>query len=154
MKAQISSILILFFIGYFIISFVSYFIYKNKKNFIFDIIVGLLFLVILYITTGFPFKSITAFGGFDPFFLTGLLLVFVIIGMVFNYLFYRKENEKIKWILFFKPFFISPIILLPLIGAIKFDSVENVQLISLCFLAFQNGFFWREVFNKALKSNQ
>lgn len=154
MEEQVSNLLVFFFTGYLLFTIISYIVWRQLKMLIFEVSIGIVALAVLYFTTGFPFERTVAFGGFNPYLLTLLLLFFIVVGMMANYIFYKRPRQKFRWLLFFKPFFISPIVLLPLIGAINFDSIEHVQLISLCFLAFQNGFFWREIFNKALKQQQ
>ncbi len=74
-----------------------------------------------------------------------LVFVFILLGMAARYFFYLKT--KFSWQNFLRPVFISPIVLLPLLGAIYGNSQATIQqIISLLALAFQNGFFWRVVF--------
>jgi hypothetical protein len=48
---------------------------------------------------------------------------------------------------------ISPILLLPLIGSIQaVKSLEAIQVASFALLAFQNGFFWQVVLQRAVPS--
>lgn len=42
--------------------------------------------------------------------------------------------------------------LLPLLGTLQDASqLEAIQVVSFCLLAFQNGFFWKVVFERAQK---
>jgi hypothetical protein len=44
---------------------------------------------------------------------------------------------------FAKPIFVSPIVLLPLLGAVTGATLDALQITSFWFLSFQNGFFWK-----------
>lgn len=104
---------------------------------------------LLHLTTGFPTPSSWhAFGGVGPLGAIGLMFLFVLLGMAARYLFYLRG--KFSWLSFLKPLCASPIVLLPLLGALQgLSQIEPIQLVSFCFLAFQNGFFWKVVFERA-----
>jgi hypothetical protein len=98
-------------------------------------------------TTGFPAAR-------EPFSQTSstaailVMFTFVAIGMLASYFFYLKGPFELKS--FLRPLLVSPIVLLPLIGTVESNSeIESMQLICLVVLAFQNGFFWRIVFEHA-----
>jgi hypothetical protein len=76
------------------------------------------------------------------------MYAFVLLGMAATYFFYLRK--EFAWMSFIRPFLVSPIVLLPLIGTVdnRVD-VESTQAICLAILAFQNGFFWRTVFDHA-----
>jgi hypothetical protein len=77
-----------------------------------------------------------------------IMFVFVLFGMGANYFFYLKG--PFLWRSFVRPLVVSPMVLLPLIGTVENRSdVGSVQIICLACLAFQNGFFWRTVFEHA-----
>jgi hypothetical protein len=49
-----------------------------------------------------------------------------------------------------KPLCVSPIVLLPLLGTLQGAmTLEPIQVLSFCLLSFQNGFFWRVIFERA-----
>jgi hypothetical protein len=55
-----------------------------------------------------------------------------------------------SWPDLLKPLCISPIVLLPLIGSVQgMKGLESMQVISFALLAFQNGFFWQVVLERA-----
>lgn len=104
-------------------------------------------LVLLLSITDFPAVRV-AFGGFSP--LTAIVIMFVCVcaGIAANHFFYSKKKFSVK--VFFKTILISPILLLPLIGSVQgISALEAIQLISFGILAFQNGFFWKEVLEHA-----
>ena len=109
----------------------------------------LVVVVVLYVATGFPMPSgRQAFGGLGPLPAIGLMFVCVLLGMAAQYVFYLRG--PFSWLSFAKPLCVSPIVLLPLLGTLEGVSrVESIQLISFCVLAFQNGFFWMVVFERA-----
>jgi hypothetical protein len=81
----------------------------------------------------------------------GIVLVMlgcVILGIAARYVFYLKG--AFSWLEFVKPLCISPIVLLPLIGSIQtVKTLEPMQVLSFGLLAFQNGFFWQVVLERA-----
>lgn len=104
----------------------------------------------LHFFAGFPTPSTRqSFGTtIDPLYMIGVMFGCIIFGMVANYLFYLKRS--FSWMAFLKPMCLSPIVLLPLAGSVQQSSeVEAVQLVSLAILAFQNGFFWKVVVERA-----
>lgn len=102
---------------------------------------------VLSATTSFP-RTKQSFGGFSPELAILIMLLCIVLGMAAHYLFYFRGS--FSWLSFSKPFCVSPIVLLPLLGSVQgVPSLESLQLISLGFLAFQNGFFWRAIFENA-----
>jgi hypothetical protein len=72
----------------------------------------------------------------------------VALGVAARYIFYLRGS--FSWLDFAKPLCISPILLLPLIGSLQsVKSLEPMQIVSFGLLAFQNGFFWQAVLQKA-----
>ena len=81
----------------------------------------------------------------------GLLYVAMIAGMVAQY-FYFHSRRKFRWRAFIKPFLASPIVFMPLVSAYQkaltsLEAFELGDLMLLC-VAFQNGFFWKVIFDK------
>jgi hypothetical protein len=81
----------------------------------------------------------------------GLLYLALIAGMVAQY-FYFYSRRKLRWRTFIKPFLASPIVFMPLVSAYQkaltsLDTFELGDLMLLC-VAFQNGFFWKVIFDK------
>lgn len=107
--------------------------------------------VLLNRTTGFPTPK-GAFGGLSQIWAIVIMLICVLCGMMAQYFFYRR---KFTWRAFLKPFCVSPIILFPLIGTIQgILEFETIQLISFGLLSFQNGFFWKELFEKVQREKK
>lgn len=72
----------------------------------------------------------------------------VALGTVASYIFHLKA--RFSWKSLVRPLAVSPLVLLPLMGTLQGRSeIEDVQLIWFGLLAFQNGFFWRVVFDRA-----
>lgn len=112
---------------------------------------GVLLVVFLFLNlaTGFPKPSTKqAFGGVSPLGAIGLMFVCIILGMAARYIFYLKG--KFSWLAFVKPLCVSPIVLLPLFGSVQgMQELETIQMVSFGLLAFQNGFFWQVVLDRA-----
>jgi len=117
------------------------------KMFIIQTAILLGVIVFLNLTIGFPTTRV-AFGGVAPMVAIGIMFLCTLLGIAGHYFYYMKR--KFVWRTFLKPIVISPIVLLPLIGSVQGTSgLEPIQMISFGVLAFQNGFFWKEVFEHA-----
>ena len=83
-----------------------------------------------------------------------IMLLAVICGIAARYIFYLQKGQ-FSLLDFFKPFAISPIVLLPLIGSVQTTGELNaMQVVSFAVLAFQNGFFWQAVLEGAKPATQ
>lgn len=124
---------------------------RKIKRTLLEVAILAVIVVILRLTTGFP-ATRTSFGSESPALALFVICFGTILGMVAQYFFYLKG--KFSWRAFLKPLFISPMILLPLVGSIQGATrFETMQILSIGFLAFQNGFFWQVVFEHAKNQN-
>lgn len=107
--------------------------------------------IVLHLATGFPATTRrVAFGaGWSPELVLGLMFLAVLAGIAGHYAFHRRED--FSWASFARPLVASPIVLLPLIGSVQGAALETIQVASFVILAYQNGFFWREVLKDARK---
>ena len=122
---------------------------KNVKRLLLEAGAIAAVFVALNLTTGFP-RIRVAFGGTPPEAAIALMFVCVLLGIAARYFF--RQRAKFSWRSFLKPMCISPMILLPLVGSVEGSSgLQSIQLISFGVLAFQNGFFWEVVLEKAKK---
>ena len=77
-----------------------------------------------------------------------VMFFFVLLGTAANYFFQLKGT--FSWSSFARPLVVSPLVLLPLLGTLQGRSeLDGMQLIWFALLAFQNGFFWRVVYDRA-----
>ena len=85
------------------------------------------------------------------------LFIFMVLGMFAQFLYRyfsnpRTKREAFDWGLFIAPLFASPIIFIPLLAAMQNAEVDLTQLTAprmmIFLVAFQNGFFWKEFFDK------
>jgi hypothetical protein len=110
-------------------------------------VVGLVaaFLVLRW-TTGFPSPR-EAFSAGTPIFAIVVLLLCTALGTAASYYFYLEGEFALR--AFLKPMVVSPLVVLPLLGFVATGSgIEPHQLIYLGFVAFQNGFFWKTVYER------
>jgi hypothetical protein len=108
--------------------------------------------LVLHWSTGFPWPR-EAFSATTPIFDIIVLTACTVLGTAARYFFYL-ENE-FSWRPFLKPLVVSPIVVYPLLGFVQTGSgLELNQLIFLSFVAFQNGFFWNVVFERAKRKNK
>ena len=147
MSPIITYLLIIFLALFCLFITIELIISRAIRRFIIQAVILLGVIVFLRVTTGFPATRV-AFGGVSPVIAIGIMFVCTLIGIAAHYIYYMKG--KFIWRTFLKPLVISPIVLLPLIGSVQGSpSLEPVQMISFGVLAFQNGFFWKEVFEHA-----
>jgi len=134
---------------YCIIILIELALYRKIKRFALEVLIPVGALALLYLTTGFPFPATKqAFGGESPLAIIGLMFVCVLVGIAARYIFYLKGT--LSWLSLLKPLCISPLVLLPLIGSVQgIATFEPIQMISFGILAFQNGFFWEIVLERA-----
>lgn len=146
--SPIITYLLIIFLGLFcLFIIIELIISRAVKRFVIQGVILLGVVFFLRVATGFPATRV-AFGGITPIIAIGIMFVCTLIGIAAHYFYYMKE--KFIWRTFLKPLVISPIVLLPLIGSVQGTSgVESVQMISFGVLAFQNGFFWKEVLEHA-----
>lgn len=111
------------------------------------VVVGLL--LIFYVWLGFPSTPrLQSFGGGPPLWLIGVMFVCVALGIAARYVFFLRGRPR--WQALLKPLCVSPMILLPLLGSIHgVVQLEAIQTVSFSILAFQNGFFWNVVLERA-----
>ncbi|MCC9168641.1 hypothetical protein [Pontibacter harenae] len=86
-----------------------------------------------------------------------LLYISMILGMTAQYFYYhfemaKNQRKKFDFGTFIAPFFLSPIVFLPLLAAFQDADVDLSRSVSPRFMtfivAFENGFFWRYYFDK------
>lgn len=100
------------------------------------------FAAVLHLTVGFP-RATHHFGPSEELLAVAIMLVSVLAGMAANHFFYAKGPFVVRE--FIRPLFVSPIVLLPLLGSVGGAKLEALQFICFAFLAFQNGFFWQRI---------
>jgi hypothetical protein len=126
------------------------------------------FVVFLRYWFGFPYKGhVPAKSGESGhnMVLTGALAICMLAGMFAQYLFRHFEREKRfrrkwDWGLFIAPIFASPIVFIPL--AASFQNVDidltrqsmTLPRLMIFLVAFENGFFWKEYFDRKRKEEQ
>ncbi|MCI5130070.1 MAG: hypothetical protein D3904_00775 [Candidatus Electrothrix sp. EH2] len=154
MNPFINSLLLVFTGLYFILLIVEGISTRSKKRVLIEGLLLCAFLFLLNRITGFPTPSSQqAFGGISPLTAIGLMFLCTMLGIMAHYIFYLKG--KFSWQAFLKPLVISPIVFLPLVGSVQsLTGLEPMQMISFAILAFQNGFFWKEVFGRVEKKKK
>jgi len=90
-----------------------------------------------------------------PWDMLGLLYVAMLFGVLSHHVFESGDGRAFCWKGFLKPLFASPLIFLPLASGYQ-SELHDLQRFTMADLmivlaAFQNGFFWRVVFDKQKK---
>ncbi len=107
----------------------------------------------------FPIGGTIAKGGQSDAAVTIVLFACTILGMLAQALYQhftlplaKRHRTKIDWGLFFAPICASPIVFIPLMVALENADVDlkalTVPRMMIFFVAFQNGFFWKEHFDR------
>ncbi|CAK8724738.1 hypothetical protein KKHLCK_14850 [Candidatus Electrothrix laxa] len=151
MEPFITYLLILFIALNFILLIAEYIVSRSVKRILPEILLLCAFIFLLNRLTGFPTPSSRGyFGGISPLTAIGLMFLCTVLGIISHYIFHLKE--KFSWLEFLKPLCISPIVFLPLVSSVQgLAGLESMQMVSFALLAFQNGFFWKEVYSRAKK---
>jgi hypothetical protein len=147
MPPFITYMLLVFMAAYGVVLLVELVTTRRLQRFAVQVVLLGLVFVLLHVTVNFPTPR-RAFGGASLLATVALMLVCTILGMAAQSIVSMGESRW-SWGGFVRPFVISPIVLLPLLGSILGSELNLVQLISFGFLAFQNGFFWRVVLERA-----
>lgn len=114
---------------------------------IFTMFFTILSILIFYIYKLLPYNVRGAEDQMDQVF----LFITMCLGMISNNLYQsiKKGNFHIEIGDLIKPLFVSPIVFLFFWGILQ--KMEETDIITYCF-SFQNGFFWRIIFEKVSKS--
>ena|ERR1041384_6105636 len=132
---------------YFLILVVDVLLSRAVSPFLVQLALAIIVVLVLRVTTGFPSYR-QSFGGLSPVTTIAVMLVSTIVGIVAQYFFSLKK--PFSWRSFLKPICITPIVLLPMLGTMQTSSnLQTLQVISLAFISFQNGFFWEVVIQHA-----
>jgi hypothetical protein len=122
---------------------------RQFKRFLLEL-VAVVFVVCLALLVTNASTGRVAFGdGLSPMWVVAIMFVATMGGIMARYLFYLQQGQ-FTWLDCLKPLAITPIILLPLLSSIQSaGTLNHMQSVAFAFLAFQNGFFWQAVLEKA-----
>jgi cytochrome bd-type quinol oxidase subunit 2 len=127
------------------------------RGFALELAAIVVFAVFLNRLFDFPFSPPITAKGPDDFVLAGALFICMLFGMVSQFLYRRLEKpQRLRpnwdWGLFIAPVFASPIVFIPLLAAFQNANIDLKDLtaprLMIFFVAYQNGFFWKEFFDR------
>jgi hypothetical protein len=109
----------------------------------------LILLVFMSVVLASAQNGYVSFGaGASPVLAVAIMFGAILLGIAARYIFYLQG--QFAWLDFVKPLCISPILLLPLMSSVQtLKMLDRVQVLSFALLAFQNGFFWQAVLQRA-----
>jgi len=121
---------------------------RRHKRFLLELL-PLIVLLMVDVFLASAGRGYLAFGaGSSPTVVVFVMLGSILLGIAARYIFYLQS--KFSWLDFAKPLCISPILLLPLIASVQaVKDLQAIQVVSFALLAFQNGFFWQAVLERA-----
>jgi hypothetical protein len=128
------------------------------------VILGL-FALFLHFLVGFPEPANETTGKGSPsddLALVIVMAVCMLLGMLAQSLYYHfslpkkvRVHKKFDWGTFFAPVCAAPIVFIPLMVALQNANIDLHQMtiprMMILFVAFQNGFFWKEHFDRKRK---
>lgn len=133
-------------IAYTLVTTLGYLLNRTEQQRLIGISCGAVLSITVFLVFR-PFSGLQSFGP-SPVLLVAMILVAIILGTCAEYLF-SLGRKKFSWYKMIRPTLISPILLLPLVGLLqKSNELDALATISLLLVAFQNGFFWREMIEK------
>ena len=112
------------------------------------------YFLLLHAWTDFP-RTMTSFS--EPVSLTFLvsLQLSVVAGILSNRFFTAHADAPQSWSTLMRPLVVAPMLLLPLLGSLDgCGELTTIQTASFLLLGFQNGFFWRKVFQHIQSRNR
>jgi hypothetical protein len=122
---------------------------RQFKRFLLELLAVVLVVCLALLITNAWTGRVTFGEGLSPVWVVAIMFVATMGGIVARYLFYLQQGQ-FTWLDCLKPLTITPIVLLPLISSIQSEGTMNyMQSVAFAFLAFQNGFFWQAVLEKA-----
>ncbi|HEX3047569.1 MAG TPA: hypothetical protein VHY08_22650 [Bacillota bacterium] len=158
MSSLMMILTVISFAGLIVVAIFHYFKTKNIRNLIIHLLLSIIGFAFVY-WFFFPHDTLTPKGGEEGNdYLIIAAYIFLILGMLVHYVFFRlwssRKRKKFDWGYFFAPVLISPIVFIPVL--ITFQSADiNLDTMSAkllyLFIAFENGFFWREFFDNRCK---
>jgi hypothetical protein len=122
--------------------------FRRARRFLLELL-PLALLLIVDVLLASARNGYVSFGpGASPVVAVFIMFGAILLGIAARYIFYLQG--QFAWLDFTKPLCISPILLLPLMSSVQtLKDLEPVQVLSFALLAFQNGFFWQAVLERA-----
>lgn len=84
-------------------------------------------------------------------------MIAAFVGILFGiraHVAYRSGKKKVTLGEILKPLAVTPLLLAPLVGVMETTDFKVLTLLSLFVLAFQNGFFWKEMLKNVHPSGE
>ena len=148
-----------------LLSFHSYLLSKNVRYLIINSIVLILCFIILYkyyYINEIPIPKGQGATSVETYLTIGLCFIAMISGMVCHFLFFhyilpKKERDKVKkdWGRIIAPICVSPIVFIPVVTLLQNAKIDfanpSIANITQFLIAFENGFFWKEIFDNRMK---
>ncbi|MEN8177010.1 MAG: hypothetical protein ABFS39_00130 [Pseudomonadota bacterium] len=124
---------------------------RNSLLLLLALVVLITFVILLTATLKSP-EAMGSTASPIPWLTVGLLYLCMLAGIAAQYFFFASEKDVFRWQTFIKPFLASPVIFIPLASSYQealhpFESFSMADLMILL-AAFQNGFFWKIVFDR------
>jgi hypothetical protein len=131
----------------------------NWRRLVVEVIGLLLFVATLYVLFGFPLPktNLATKGPTEDFIFAAALYICMLLGMGAQFLYRhfeqpRHQRQIFDWGVFLAPVFASPVIFLPLLASFQNAEIDlrllTVPRLMIFLVAFQNGFFWKEHFDR------
>lgn len=135
---------------------------KNTKRFLLQLAAIITCSILLYLFF-YTLKTPVTEQKYAEVYFIVILYIFVLLGMATHYVYDRLEQpnmrKKFNFEAFIAPVFVSPIVFLPLLGVIQslVGELQNLTTntkIMLFLVAFENGYFWKVIFDQTKRARQ
>ena len=148
-----------------LISIHRYLVSKNVRYLIINAVILTLYFIVLYkyfYVTEMPIPKEGRTNSGTPLLTMGLCFVVMIAGMICNVLHFHyrlpkgeRDKVRIDWGGMIVPFSVSPLVFIPIATLLHSANIDLANasiadIMSLC-VAFQNGFFWKDIFDNRKK---
>ena len=151
MSPLIVKLITLSFIALFLLGLIDYRLNKSWVRTIKYYALLVLAILILHFLVDYPSSKIS-YGGSSSWLIIILSYISMLVGMISQYFF--NKDKVFDSMSFLKPFFISPIIYLPMLGVLgNNSSPDKIAILSIMIISFQNGFFWRSIYKNHESKN-
>jgi hypothetical protein len=164
MELDAMTLLLISFLGLIFISLRQFVLSNNKRHLFINLILIVLCIFIVY-KNFFFIETPVAKGpdNSDIYLIILICYIVMLLGMLCHFLFFhyvlsREKRGKFDWGRFLAPIFISPIIFIPIATTLQNSKVDfaNPSTVNLMIflIAFQNGFFWKELFDNRINKDK
>ncbi len=163
MSPLLMSLMLISFAGLLALAVYRFVKYRQARGFAAQLLLLIAAFAIIFLLFYTPEEPVVKGSGSNEIYFVIILYFFMLLGMAAHYAYTyfsrpKKERKKFDPGLFVAPVFASPIIFIPLLAALQNAEIDLQNLTAaktmVFFVAFENGFFWKEYFDNRRKEKE